>query len=36
MSALACVAMILLAPRLRLSAAPAPPVRIAVAAEEAA
>ena len=36
MSAIACVAMVLLAPRLRIAAAPAPPAKVAVAAEEAA
>jgi EmrB/QacA subfamily drug resistance transporter len=36
MSAIACVGMVLLAPRLRLAAAPAPPVKVPVAAEEAA
>ena len=36
MSAIACVGMVLLSPRLRLAAAPAPPVKVPVAAEEAA
>jgi EmrB/QacA subfamily drug resistance transporter len=36
MSAIACVGMVLLAPRLRLAVAPAPAVKVPVAAEEAA
>ncbi|HET9420502.1 MAG TPA: MFS transporter [Nocardioides sp.] len=36
MSGFACVAMVLLAPRLRVAAVPAPPVKVPVAAEETA